>query len=253
MMKRTLILGLIAILSVGSQGVCAQDTGTKAKRKPKVPRAFQPPQVDEALPNVLLLGDSISIGYTLDVRKRLAGIANVWRPAINCGPTTRGLKLLDDWIGDKKWDVIHFNFGLHDLKYLGPSGENLANPKDPANSQQVPIDQYAANLTQIAERLKQTGAKVIWCETTPVPKGVMGRVSGDAKRYNEAAASVMEQLGDIQVEQPVRLCDDARSAARGQCPLHSRRLGRAGRSGSEDRSRGTWRAFGSLILSADQA
>jgi acyl-CoA thioesterase-1 len=111
-----LVLGLIAALYAGGHSLHAQDTDAEAKRKPKrkTPPAFQPPQVDENLPNVLLLGDSISIGYMLDVRKQFVGEANVWRPATNCGPTTRGLKSLDDWIGDKKWAVIHFNFGLHD-------------------------------------------------------------------------------------------------------------------------------------------
>src|SRR5512133_119554 len=70
------------------------------------------------LPRVLLIGDSISMGYTLPVRTLLAGKANVHRPPENCGDTARGVKSLDKWLGDGKWDVIHFNFGLHDLKYL---------------------------------------------------------------------------------------------------------------------------------------
>ena len=81
------------------------------------------PIVDRAeLPRVLLLGDSISIGYTLGVRQQLQGEANVHRAAENCGPTTRGLKQLEKWIGQKQWDVIHFNFGLHDLKYMNQDG-----------------------------------------------------------------------------------------------------------------------------------
>ena len=90
---------------------------------------------------MLLLGDSISIGYTLDTRKALAGKANVHRALTNCGPTLSGLKHLDEWLAtggaDKKWDVVHFNWGLHDLKYLGPNGENLKDPNDPKNHQQV--------------------------------------------------------------------------------------------------------------------
>jgi acyl-CoA thioesterase-1 len=34
----------------------------------------------EGLPNVLVLGDSISIGYTLFVRELLEGKANLYRP-----------------------------------------------------------------------------------------------------------------------------------------------------------------------------
>jgi len=60
---------------------------------------FQPPEVDPDLPNVLLIGDSISIGYMLATRKELSGEANVWRPITNCGPSTKGLESLDAWLG----------------------------------------------------------------------------------------------------------------------------------------------------------
>lgn len=164
------------------------------------PRPFDPPkEIDPKLPNVLLIGDSISIGYMLDVRKQLNGQANVFRPPTNCGPTTRGIESIDAWIGDRKWDVIHWNHGLHDLKYLGPNGENLADPKLPTSRPQVPLEQYKANLKKLAERIKRTGAKVIWCETTPVPKGAKGRVVGDSKIYNEAAAEVMKEVGGISI------------------------------------------------------
>lgn len=62
---------------------------------------------------MFLIGDSISVGYTLAVRSELKGKANVHRPPTNCGPTTKGLEQLDAWLAtggkDKKWDVIDFN------------------------------------------------------------------------------------------------------------------------------------------------
>lgn len=185
--RSLLVLGLVLI--GGSTVGVAQTTKPK-----KVPPAFQPPErIDPDGYNVLLIGDSISIGYMLDVRKRLKiqGTTNVFRPPTNCGPTTKGLESIDEWLGDRKWDVIHWNFGLHDLKYLGPNGENLADPDAEGSHQQVPIEQYAKNIKQLAERLQKTGAKVIWCQTTPVPKGAKGRVVGDSKRYNDAAAKVL--------------------------------------------------------------
>ena len=90
----------------------------------------QPEEINPKLPNVLLIGDSISIGYTRPVRKKLSGVANVFRPNTNCGPTTKGVSELDKWLGDRKWSVIHFNHGLHDLKYMGPN-KNLAVPRIP--------------------------------------------------------------------------------------------------------------------------
>ncbi len=192
-----------AVVSAERPDVNSAKTKPTPNRKPtvkKVNPAFAPPVEIAGLPNVLLIGDSISIGYMLDVRNQLEGVANVYRPAANCGPTTRGLASLDAWLGDRKWDVIHFNFGLHDLKYIGPKGQSLADPNAATSHHQVPIDQYAANLKKIAERLRATGATVIWQETTPVPDGSAGRVAGDAKRYNEAAAKVIAELGGIQTD-----------------------------------------------------
>ena len=136
------------------------------------------------------------------VRKQLEGVANVWRPPTNCGPTTKGIKQLEDWLklGDGTWDMIHFNFGLHDLKYMGPNNENLADPAAETSHQQVPMEQYAENLKQIATRLTATGATVVWRETTPVPEGCRGRVPGDSRKYNAAAAKVIEQVGGIETD-----------------------------------------------------
>src|SRR5271168_1054472 len=82
-----------------------QEGGKKDKANPLAAIKDEP-----ALPRVLLIGNSISIGYTLPTRKLLAGKANVHRIATNGGPTTNGLKNLASWLGAGKWDVIHFNW-----------------------------------------------------------------------------------------------------------------------------------------------
>ena len=144
--------------------------------------AFAPVEDDENLPRVLLIGDSISIGYTVPVRESLKGKANVHRAPTNCGPTTRGLEQLEKWLGDGDWDVIHFNWGLHDLKFID-------------GARQVPPDEYEKNLRTLTEKLKATGATLIWCSTTPYPEGVSPkRIPEDAVKYNEAAARVMKDL-----------------------------------------------------------
>lgn len=144
------------------------------------------------LPRVLLIGDSISIGYTLPVRARLQGRANVHRPPENCGDTARGLRNLDRWLGGGHWDVIHFNFGLHDLKYLDAHGKYV--PPEQGTQVASPAV-YAANLRKLVRRLKQTGAHLIFATTTPVPAGTLGRVEGDERRYNAAAVKVMQEEG----------------------------------------------------------
>jgi acyl-CoA thioesterase-1 len=134
---------------------------------------------------VLLIGDSISIGYTIPVRKLLAGTANVHRIPENAAFTGHGLKQLEGWLGGGKWDVIHFNFGLHDLKRM-----------EDGNTQ-VSVADYEANLRRIVGRLKQTGAVLVFATTTPVPEGKVSphRVPGDVAKYNEAALRVMKENG----------------------------------------------------------
>ena len=142
------------------------------------------------LPRVLLIGDSISIGYTIPVRNLLKGKVNIHRIPTNGGPTIKGLNQIDAWIGKKKWDVIHFNWGLHDLKYIGPNGENLF-PKEKGGKVQVGLSDYERNLELLVRRLNKTGAKLIWRNTTPIPPGSKGRYVGDSIRYNSAASRVM--------------------------------------------------------------
>jgi acyl-CoA thioesterase-1 len=184
-----------ALLVAGWTVLLPPAIGQERPGEPPPRPEFRPITDEPGLPRVLLIGDSISIGYTLPVRELLKGQANVHRPPANCGPTTRGLERIDEWLGGSAWDVIHFNWGLHDLKYMGPNGENLADPEAPDSQQQVPIHRYEANLRTLALRLKETGARLIWCSTTPVPAGAAGRVQGDARRYNEAARRVMRSLG----------------------------------------------------------
>lgn len=193
----SLALGVLLVPSVSD----ADDKRPAKKNAAKpAPALRSPQQIDRSLPNVLLIGDSISLGYHAATAKQLSGEANVFRPNTNCGPSTRGLAEIDKWIGDRKWDVIHWNHGLHDLKYLGPNGENLADPEADTSHQQVPPDEYKANLAKLAKRIKATGAKVIFCETTPVPQGAKGRVVGDSKRYNDAAREVMAEIGGIDID-----------------------------------------------------
>ena len=166
----------------------AADAPAATPAEPERPNpAFAKIVDDPRLPRVLLIGDSISIGYTLPVRERLSGKANVHRIPTNGGPTFEGLKHLDDWLGNEKWDVIHFNWGLGDLKDMRtPEAIAAGEP----GKRQVSPDQYRKNLEDLVRCLKKSGAKLIWASTVPVPAGVKGRVP-DEVRYNEIAAEVM--------------------------------------------------------------
>jgi hypothetical protein len=108
------------------------------------------------LPQVLLIGDSISIEYTLHVRGLLARVADVHRPPANCESTVLGIRELDRWLGSRQWDVIHFNWGLHELKLVKPGGaENSGLP----GKQAVAIEEYEKNLQALVSRLQKTGAQ----------------------------------------------------------------------------------------------
>lgn len=151
------------------------------------------------IPNILLLGDSISIGYTKYVQDLLAGKAEVHRPLNakgnpeNCEGTTKGIANIDRWLGNTKWDVIHFNFGLHDLKHVDPqTGKNSTKPEDP---QQADLKQYRKNLTDIVKSLEATGAKLIFATTTPYsdkPSGPLRRAD-QPQKYNAVALKIMKK------------------------------------------------------------
>jgi len=161
----------------------------EAPKKRAADSALTPIQDVPGLPRVLLIGDSISIGYTLPVRKLLEGKANVHRIPTNGGPTKNGVAYIDKWLGKGKWDVIHFNWGIHDLKIM-PDGKRQVEPED-----------YEKNLRALVAKMKATGAKLIWATTTPIPSGklVPDRQFGQVKEYNEIAAKVMKE-NDVAVD-----------------------------------------------------
>lgn len=160
--------------------------------------------IDPDLPNVLIIGDSISRGYTQDVRQLLDGKANLLRPMkrvgtklknVNCRDTRFGLENLEKWLGDLKWDVIHFNWGLHDLCYRNLQA-NTRGHRDKINgTMSVPLAKYQDNLEELVVRLKSTGAVLVWASTTFVPEGEIGRFAGDEVKYNDKARLVMSKHG----------------------------------------------------------
>lgn len=182
---------LLSVLPVAA--LDAKKLGLDQALDAKLQPALVPVPEQPGLPRVLLIGDSISIGYTREVRELLKGVANVQRPAENCGPTVWGLDRLDAWLGQGKWDVIHFNFGLHDLKYLDAEGKYIT--PGPGDRPVATPEQYAENLRALIKRLKKTGARLIFATTTPVPGESLGRVEESERAYNTAALAVMQQTG----------------------------------------------------------
>ncbi len=186
---------------------------------------------------VLILGDSISIGYTPFVREQLAGIAEVVRPARvraqgkgprpeNCEGTNKGVGSIDRWLALEggPFDVIHFNFGLHDMKRVNAeTGRNSNDPKDP---HQASPARYEAQLREITRELKASGARLVFATTTPVPEGDLRpyREPADAVEYNQIALEVMRAEG-IQVNDLFRFISEADPALQRPADVHFTREG----------------------------
>jgi len=139
-------------------------------------------------PRVLIIGDSISMGYTPYVQRIFRGTAVVRHHRGNAGPTARGLEDIEKWLGRKKWAAIHFNWGLWDMYGWKHEGHD-----------QTP-ETYERNLDTLVARLKQTGAVLIWATTTPAcpeaeeESGLIIGPKGEAE-YLDAAARVMKKHG----------------------------------------------------------
>ncbi|MCM2373953.1 SGNH/GDSL hydrolase family protein [Aporhodopirellula aestuarii] len=162
---------------------------------------------DPTLPNVLIYGDSISIHYTQRLREKLNGQANVYRLFRNGGDSSTfiaNMSKMHDAMHDERldhpwdfqWDVIHFNVGLHDLKYL--RGRKL----DKTNGKQVSsLETYQKNLGEIVEYLRTLApdAKLLFATTTPVAPDEPGRKVGDSARFNAAAREVLAGYPDVSI------------------------------------------------------
>jgi len=141
--------------------------------------------------DIILIGDSIRIGYQEIVRRELGSAAQVWAPEENGGTSRNVLAHLDQWVISRKPDLVHLNCGLHDVK-------KVVEAPQPA----VPLDEYRANLTEIFGRIQEdTHAILIWAATTPSneqqhreQKG-FDRFGEDILTYNREAAALAGERG----------------------------------------------------------
>ncbi len=118
--------------------------------------------------------------------------ANVVHNRGNAQHSGTGVRQLDKWLGDTRWDVIHFNWGLWDLCYRHPESKVQGRRDKVRGTLTTSLEQYEKNLDQLVTRLRKTGAVLIWANTTVVPEGEAGRKLNDDLSYNAAAARVMQ-------------------------------------------------------------
>jgi lysophospholipase L1-like esterase len=145
-------------------------------------------------PTVLVIGDSISMGYTPHVAELLAGQAAVVHNEGNGGDSDRVAASLEAWLaaagGPGGPAAVHFNAGLHDIKINRQTRRH-----------QVPPDRYERNLRGIVARLTDSGARLMWATTTPVIDARhqaakdFDRTNADVDAYNAVAGRIMAEAG----------------------------------------------------------
>lgn len=150
-------------------------------------------------PAILIIGDSISIGYTPFVKEHFRGKATILHNPGNAQHTGTGMEKIDEWLGDEKWDIVQFNWGLWDLAYRNPKAMAYGN-RDKINGKVTfSVDEYASNLDSLVTMIKsKTDAKLIFVTTSYVPDEEVGRFSSDPEKYNAVAKSIMKKH-DIEI------------------------------------------------------
>ncbi|GAB5552264.1 MAG: SGNH/GDSL hydrolase family protein [Saprospiraceae bacterium] len=149
---------------------------------------------NKSKPKILIIGDSISIGYTPFVKENLIERAEVYHNPGNAQHTGTGVNKIEEWLGDQDWDIIQFNWGLWDLCYRHPDSKVQGNRDKVNGAITYQVEDYAANLDSIVILLKQnTEAKLIFVSTTYVPAEEAGRFVEDPIRYNIVAKKIMEK------------------------------------------------------------
>ena len=144
---------------------------------------------------ILLIGDSIRMGYDRYVRESMAAVAEVYYPAENCKYTTNILRDLHGWtdaLGLFEADAVHWNAGLWDTLRIYGDGP-LVQP-----------EVYADNIRRISERIERLfpDAKQIFATSTPVIErgyipGFEVRYNADVERYNGLAVKALEGRGVV--------------------------------------------------------
>ena len=185
----TILAALVAFAALGDDGNCpvAENKGGRENIEWSMYYAFGMTDETRDLPRVLLVGDSICNFYQTDVRERLKGKANVtfWVSSY-CVTRPEYKRHLMFALDDAKYDVIHFNNGLHSLK--------------------TPTDAWAKSLKATLEliREKQPQAKIVWCSSTPLTNADK---TAKCRELNAAAAKVVAELGVDGTDDLFALCD----------------------------------------------
>jgi lysophospholipase L1-like esterase len=139
---------------------------------------------------VVLIGDSIRINSEPFIRANLPSSVEVLSPPENCESSHKVSAYIREWVPATNVDLIHLNFGLHDIRY------------DPGKNQRVSSpEEYRANLRAVFSYLSTTGAHIIWATSTPIDElmhnGIKPsrRYQSDLIEYNRISVSMAQDFG----------------------------------------------------------
>ena len=161
--------------------------------------------------NIVLIGDSIRLGYEGRVRELLGENVRVFSPGENCRYTKYTLWGMFDWMnswGNPRVDVIHWNNGIWDLHRCTADGEVF-----------TPLPEYIEVNRRLAVQMESYTDRLIWATIIPGGKGLnkhepinsliktnpdAPRIyltdyeepwNADVVRYNKAATELMRSRG----------------------------------------------------------
>ena len=140
---------------------------------------------------VVLLGDSIRMGYGSHVAETLGKEFVVWQPNDNCRYAQYTYQHLsdDDWDGwssqIKDSDIIHWNNGLWDVNHWFQDGP------------MTPLEFYIDTMVRIAKHLLECSKIVIFATTTPVRNTNPTITNSEIIAYNQALVPELKKLGVV--------------------------------------------------------
>ena len=138
---------------------------------------------------IILIGDSIRMGYDKYVKEALKNVAEVYYPEENCRFAEYTLRCAHEWksqfgCGDDV-DLVHWNVGLWDCLELFED--------EPLST----VDYYKNAIGRIDKRLRMLfpKAKMVFATSTSVNEEIMNkdfrRHNATIEKYNEAAKEAL--------------------------------------------------------------
>ena len=139
---------------------------------------------------IILIGDSIRMGYDKYVKEAFSDVAELYYPTDNCRFATYILRFVHEWKKKGEWpedaDLVHWNAGLWDV------------PEILGDEPVTPVDQYAVQIARIDRRLRLLfpKAKIVFATSTAVQEEKFGPVfkrhNATIEAFNAAALKALE-------------------------------------------------------------